>query len=662
MRDLAEWDLWEVIGQGAHAVVHRAVHPDRPGRVVAVKRLRDVDRAGVTALRDEAAALSDLDHPAIAVLYEVVRDGDQVALVLALATGGTLARRLQDLGPLPPAEVVDLGRRLGSALHAAHAVGILHRDVSPANVLYGREDEPRLGDFGVATAIDVPPDQVVGTATYLDPDVAHGAPPGPASDTWSLSVVLWECLAGQPPWGGKDDQTIRRAADRGDHLPLDALAPSAPSDLMDLLERAISRNPAHRFAHPQELELALARVDLGSSADAPDGPAGQSSRDGVPAPAVGAAAAETPVRGDEPEPDGAGDRDAVGAIPTDRAPDELVDEPPAVAGPGVDDGHDAVDEQARPDPAGSIGGADGEVDGPGFDSSEPEFAAVPADGPGEESGSTTVFGPRPVVEEPAADSVASQTRWLGAAAVLVPLAVAGWVLTVAFGSGTDGPAGSPAVMPTPSAAVASSGSSPSPGPTDTVTPLPSARTPTPAPTPAATPAPVPTPTSVPSASTPSAVPASPAPSSPVVLPAGWTRRAPAPPCGRDRVPVVLPAGNRRLRADVDGSGCTWTLVVGPQQVPDMGRRTVLDVPDGAGPTGGRYDLGPAGEVVVVGDWDGDGIDTVAVVRVASGTVFTFATWDALEGEQIAGPTRRPVVATGPDGRDQVVDAARLPDG
>lgn len=253
---LGDWILDEVVGRGSVSVVHAAHHHADAGVVVAVKRLASAAPATVATLRREATTLAELAHPAIMPLRELVADGDGVALVMPLATGGSLATRLRADGALHWREAADLGARVAGALAVAHDAGVLHRDVTPGNILYGAEDEPRLADFGVALVRE-DDEQVVGTPGYLDPVVATGSPPGPSSDVYGLGVVLYEALAGQPPFAGVTPASVVRSADRGDHLPLASLAPDTPPELAALVEQAMDRDPARRPASAQRLQVEL---------------------------------------------------------------------------------------------------------------------------------------------------------------------------------------------------------------------------------------------------------------------------------------------------------------------------------------------------------------------------------------------------------------------
>jgi eukaryotic-like serine/threonine-protein kinase len=249
------------LGAGTHGEVHRAQVVGRPGRVVAIKRFRAAARETQLAqVRREAAALRRLSHPSIVRLLDVVTDGDDVALVAPYLSGGTLAARIVR-GPLPPAAVVDLGARLGDALAAAHTAGVVHGDVTPANVLYDAEDQPLLADFGAAVLVGDAGAEVHGTARYLDPDVANGTrAPDPASDQYALGAVLFEAAAGTPAFAAPTAEAAIRAADRGLHVPLAELAPDLPSAATATIERALHRDPAARFPTVRELASQLEEV------------------------------------------------------------------------------------------------------------------------------------------------------------------------------------------------------------------------------------------------------------------------------------------------------------------------------------------------------------------------------------------------------------------
>lgn len=258
------YTLHGVLGTGAHAEVHRAEPATHPGRIVAVKRfLAPPTRDSVAEVRREAAILERLSHPSIVRLLDVAPDGDGVALVTPFLPGGTLADRVAR-SSLPTAAVADLGARLGDALAAAHAAGVVHGDVKPSNVLYDAEEQPLLADFGAAVLLGETPAATIGTAAYLDPEVAAGrAQQRPASDQYALGVLLYEALAGSPPYAAPTVEATLRAADRGVHVPLADLVPDAPVAVTDAIERALARDPAARFATVRELASRLEEARAG---------------------------------------------------------------------------------------------------------------------------------------------------------------------------------------------------------------------------------------------------------------------------------------------------------------------------------------------------------------------------------------------------------------
>ncbi len=187
---------------GSRATVHRAV-VRTTGRVVVVKHA-PWDRPDVAAaLGRESTVLSRCQHPALVRLLHTI-DGDHGrTLVLAHAPGGSLARRLERHGPLPPTEVADLGSRLAEALAALHRQGVVHRDVHPGNVVVDAELQPLLVDLDHAldaAAEHLPTDDVVvGHPDHVDPRLFAGHPPGPACDLHALATTLWTLATGTPP-------------------------------------------------------------------------------------------------------------------------------------------------------------------------------------------------------------------------------------------------------------------------------------------------------------------------------------------------------------------------------------------------------------------------------------------------------------------------------
>ncbi len=180
-------------------------------RVVAVKLLRPEyaqDEECLARFRAEGRHAALLSHPNIAQVYDYVEKAPPVPgfLVMELVDGQSLARLVAE-GPLSPARTMGIVARAARGLQAAHAAGLVHRDIKPGNLLVGPDDHVKITDFGIAqvagSARLTRTGMLVGTAAYLAPERAAGGLATPASDLYSLGVVAYECLTGQAPFGGE---------------------------------------------------------------------------------------------------------------------------------------------------------------------------------------------------------------------------------------------------------------------------------------------------------------------------------------------------------------------------------------------------------------------------------------------------------------------------
>jgi len=244
---LEGYDVQVLLGFGASGEVWRAVHVDS-GDVVALKRLRGAaagEPSAQAALRREADLLRRLDSPHVVRLREVVGAGASTVLVLDHAGGGSLAALLASRRCLPPGAAVSIGVPLAQGLAAAHARGLVHGDVSPANVLFTDDGRPLLSDLGVARAVGEPL-PVDGTAEYVDPAVAAGGEPGPTSDVWALAAVLHHVLAGCPPHEGQSAGAVLDEARSGGRAPLGLLAPTVPRSVVEAVEAGLHPEPEQR--------------------------------------------------------------------------------------------------------------------------------------------------------------------------------------------------------------------------------------------------------------------------------------------------------------------------------------------------------------------------------------------------------------------------------
>lgn len=230
---LPGFDVQCLLGFGATGEVWRAVEL-ATGETVALKRLRE--GADADALRREAALLAGLDTPYVVRLRAVVGS----VLVLDHAAGGSLAALLARRGALDPGEVVTIAAPLAQALAAAHARGLVHGDLTPANVLFTADGMPLLSDLGLARLAGQRLATVDGTAEYVDPAVAAGGEPDAAADVWALAAVCHHLLAGAPPHGGSCVEEVLSSAVAGERAPLGLLAPSAPRALVEVVEAGLA--------------------------------------------------------------------------------------------------------------------------------------------------------------------------------------------------------------------------------------------------------------------------------------------------------------------------------------------------------------------------------------------------------------------------------------
>ncbi|TQM85543.1 serine/threonine protein kinase [Saccharothrix saharensis] len=238
--------LVELVGRGAAGVVWRA-RDERLGRSVAVKLLTATDSpSAVERIVREGRVAARLRHPHAVTVHDVIEHGGKPCLVMEYLPSKTLAELVDERGPLPEALVAGVGWQVASALAAAHADGIVHRDVTTFNILLAEDGTAKIADFGIARAIgeNTVTDAriVVGTPAFLAPEVAAGQDAVFASDVYSLGATLYAALEGHPPFGTTDNPyaLLRRVAD-GDVEPMRFSGP-----LGDVLELVLRRDPAER--------------------------------------------------------------------------------------------------------------------------------------------------------------------------------------------------------------------------------------------------------------------------------------------------------------------------------------------------------------------------------------------------------------------------------
>jgi serine/threonine-protein kinase len=256
------YELHELIGEGAFGSVYRGTDR-RLARAVAVKVIKpwwSEDPDWVGSFEREAQLLARVNDPGIVQIFDVGQADEGMYYVEELVDGGSLAERLRE-GALSPWESCDLARQLCSALAQAHAHGVVHRDVKPANVLISADGRVKVGDFGVALLAEGSSDgdgaTVVGTPRYMAPEQAEGQVSTPATDIYSVGVVLYEMLSGHPPFAGTTavELALKHLHDQPPPLPA-----GVPEAVERIVLRALAKLPEDRWADAGAMGEALMRA------------------------------------------------------------------------------------------------------------------------------------------------------------------------------------------------------------------------------------------------------------------------------------------------------------------------------------------------------------------------------------------------------------------
>lgn len=274
------YTLLEVLGDGGMARVYLA-HDNILDRDVALKVLREQyadDESFVERFRREAKSAASLNHPSIVQVYDQGRAQEDGTYYIAMeyVPGGTLKERIQREGLLDHREAARIAARVAEALQTAHARGIVHRDIKPQNVLLTASDEAKVADFGIARAASsktmTETNLVLGTSAYMSPEQVRGERVGPASDLYSLGVVLYEALTGEQPY--RADDPIATAMKHLDEPPPHpgVANPAIPEGLDALVVKLLAKSPEERYASAAALAEDLRRVrdgDAGRTRTAP---------------------------------------------------------------------------------------------------------------------------------------------------------------------------------------------------------------------------------------------------------------------------------------------------------------------------------------------------------------------------------------------------------
>jgi pimeloyl-ACP methyl ester carboxylesterase len=264
-RTLSQYQIVEQLGGGGMGVVYKALDR-RLQRFVALKFLPPYIGAEkelkVRFLR-EAKTIASLDHPNICALLGVEEaEHGQLFMVMPCYEGETLKQKIAR-GHLEVEQALDYASQLAAGLAHAHAAGVVHRDVKPANIIVTAEDQIKILDFGVAKLSGgtmTQPGAVLGTLSYMSPEQACGDPVDHRPDLWALGVVLYEMLTGRPPFQADSPEALFFALQHRDPASVRALRPEVPPAFAAIVHRLLEKEPARRYGHTRELASELEQL------------------------------------------------------------------------------------------------------------------------------------------------------------------------------------------------------------------------------------------------------------------------------------------------------------------------------------------------------------------------------------------------------------------
>jgi eukaryotic-like serine/threonine-protein kinase len=300
--------LDEVIGRGGMSTVYRGTDLALD-RVVAVKVALDplVEQSPIYLARftREAQAAAAIGHPGVVTVYDAGADGPTRFIVMEFVPGRSLADILRDRKPFEPDEAANIAAQVADALSAAHAAGIVHRDVKPGNIMVEPDDSVKVLDFGIARALDsntlTQTATVLGTSAYMSPEQALGQPVDARSDIYSLGCVLYEMLTGEPPFMADVSAAVLHQHVRVEPKPARERNPAIPPALNDLVIEMLAKQAKDRPQTAAEVRDRLAQAVPG--ADPKD--RGDELTTIAMAAAMAGSPATVPLEATDPDPEGA---------------------------------------------------------------------------------------------------------------------------------------------------------------------------------------------------------------------------------------------------------------------------------------------------------------------------------------------------------------------
>ncbi len=253
------YEILEKVGEGGMSVVYKA--RDRVlNRIVAVKILREQltgDENFIRAFHREAQAAASLSHPNIVSIYDVGQDADKHFIVMELIEGKHLKDIIRQEAPFPIKQSLIITRQICDALSHAHQKNIIHCDIKPHNILINEDGRVKVADFGIARAVNSVTmnlsDGIMGSVLYFSPEQAQQETLNRTSDIYSLGIVLYEMLMGNVPFSGENPIAIALKHVREDIPITDEMANRWPKELINILHRALEKNPDDRYQSAQQM-------------------------------------------------------------------------------------------------------------------------------------------------------------------------------------------------------------------------------------------------------------------------------------------------------------------------------------------------------------------------------------------------------------------------
>lgn len=251
---LGSYEIIKDVGHGGMGKVFAARHIHTQ-EIVAIKVVphdisEDIDT--LERFAREGRILRQLDHPNIVKLVDIIGEGHRSALVMEFVGGGSLQKYIKEMGPLDIDDFLRIAIPITDALAHAHSLGILHRDVKPANVLMSKDDNPRLTDFGLSRTESSEDSMtgsgmIVGSHDYLSPEAIGEAPVSPSMDIWALGITFYEMLTASRPFTGRTQLETLMLIMSEDLPPITERRDNLPPELIVLINEMLEKDPDERI-------------------------------------------------------------------------------------------------------------------------------------------------------------------------------------------------------------------------------------------------------------------------------------------------------------------------------------------------------------------------------------------------------------------------------